>query len=147
MASSKATTVADYLDELSPDRRASIEAVRSVILKHLPRRYVEVMNWGMIVYELPLSAYPNTYNGQPLAVAGLASQKRHCSVYLSCMYPDTRAKQLKNAADALGLKLDMGKSCIRFGKASDLPLKAIGKIIAGTPPKTLISQYEQAHPH
>ncbi len=74
---SKAKTVAEYLDELPADRRAAIEAVREVILEHLPEGYEEAMNWGMITYQVPLQAYPKTYNGQPLMLAALASQKNH----------------------------------------------------------------------
>ena len=37
-----------------------------MIRKNLPRGYREVMGWGMISYGIPLSRYPDTYNGQPL---------------------------------------------------------------------------------
>lgn len=75
MASSKANTVAAYLNELPVDRRTVIAGVRKVIRKHLPAGYVERMNWGMISYEIPLKHYPKTYNDQPLMYAALAAQK------------------------------------------------------------------------
>ena len=37
------------------------------------------MQYGMISYVVPLERYPNTYNGQALAVAALANQKRYMS--------------------------------------------------------------------
>jgi hypothetical protein len=40
--------------------------------------------------------------------------------------------------------MDMGKSCLHFRTADDLPLEAIGKIIASTPPERMIEQYEAA---
>ncbi len=73
MVSSKAKTVSDYLQSLPGDRRGPISEVRDVILKNLPRGYVETMNWGMISYEIPLERFPDTYNKQPLNLAGLAS--------------------------------------------------------------------------
>lgn len=142
---SDATTVRDYLASLPPERRAVISAVRDAVKKHVPKGFVEGMNWGMIVYEIPLKTYPDTYNGQPLGIAALASQKNYCSLYLNCVYQDrdSRAELKKAFADA-GLKLDMGKCCIRFQKADELPLKLIGKLIAATPPKVFIREYEAA---
>ena len=75
---SNASTVAQYVSELPADRRAAIEAVRQVILGNLPAGYEEVMNWGMITYQVPLETYPDTYNGVrfrklgdlPLALVG-----------------------------------------------------------------------------
>ena len=38
----------------------------------------------------------------------------------------------------------MGKSCIRFREAADLPLDVIGKAVAAIPPAAFIKQYEAA---
>ena len=73
MVRSTATTVDEYLAELPDDRRDAIEEVRETILEHLPDGFVETMNWGMITYEVPLETFPDTYNGQPLMYAALAS--------------------------------------------------------------------------
>ncbi len=143
MASTKATTVAKYLKELPADRRKTIAAVRDMIRKHLPSGYKETMNWGMICYEIPLSTYPDTYNQQPLMFAALAAQKNYSAIYLMCVYSDPkREKQLRDAFTKADKKLDMGKSCIRFKTVEDLPLPAIGKIIASTTPKAFIKAYE-----
>jgi hypothetical protein len=56
------------------------------------------MNWGMITYQVPLARYPDTYNGQPLAYAALASQKNHMAVYLMGIYTDDEARQRFEAA-------------------------------------------------
>ena len=82
MVSSKAQTVPEYLAELPAERRAVIAAVRKVVRKHLPKGYVEAMNWGMICYEIPLKRYPITYNKQPLSYAALAAQKNNYALYL-----------------------------------------------------------------
>ena len=78
--------MAEYLASLPEDRKKAMAAVRKVIRANLPKGIVESMNWGMIVYEVPLKTYPDTYNGQPLAYAGLASQKNYMSVYLMGLY-------------------------------------------------------------
>jgi hypothetical protein len=139
MASSKATSVSAYLDELPPDRREAIVAVRKVILKNLPKGFVEGMAYGVIGYMIPLATYPETYNGQPLMYAGLASQKNYMSFYLTNVYghKETEVWFRKRWA-ATGKKLDMGKSCVRFKKLDDLPLDLIGETIARTSVKDLI---------
>jgi len=130
---STAKTVKAYLDELSPERREAIQSVRKVILKKLPQGFEEVMNWGMITYQVPLQMYPNTYNGKPLMYAALASQKNHMSVYLSNIYTDAEKREAFES-DYLktGKRFDAGKSCVRFRKPDDLPLGLIGDVIAST---------------
>lgn len=145
MVRSSAATVEQYLDELPPERRASAAKVRDVILRNLPKGYEESVIWGMITYTLPLERYPDTYNGQPLCYAGLAAQKNHLSVYLTGAYADPAVeKSIKDGFKKAGKKLDMGKSCIRFRGADDLPLEVIGKAVAAIPPDAFIKQYENA---
>ena len=42
-----------------------------------------------------------------------------------------------------GKKLDMGKSCVRFKKLEDVPLKVIGDTVKRVPMKKYIKQYEE----
>ena len=128
---SKADTVKQYLNELPNDRKKAISIVRQTILENLPEGYDEVMNWGMITYEVPLETYPNTYNGKPLMYAALASQKNHMAIYLMGCYmvPEVR-NEFEKAYKKSGKQFDAGKSCIRFKKIDDLPLDLLGKTIA-----------------
>jgi hypothetical protein len=43
-----------------------------------------------------------------------------------------------------GKKLDMGKSCVRFKTLDDLPLPAIGRVVASTPPDRMIAAAKAA---
>ncbi len=143
MVMSKAKTVAAYLAELPADRRKTISTVRAVIRQNLPRGYRESIGYGMICYTVPLSTYPETYNGQPLCYAALAAQKNYCALYLMNVYGDTpTAKAFREGFKKAGKKLDMGKSCVRFKTAADLALDIIGKTIAATPMKAFIARYE-----
>ena len=145
MVRSKATTVAQYLEELPPERRAVVSAVRKTILANLPEGYAESMNWGMISYEVPLERYPDTYNGQPLGYLALAAQKRHYSLYMTAVYQDPEQEaKLREGFKKAGKKLDMGKSCVRFRKLDDIPLDVVGDLIASTPPDELIARYEES---
>ena len=145
---SKARTVNGYLAELPADRRDAIEQVRAVVRKNLSKEFEEGMQYGMIGYYLPHSVYPDGYHcdpSQPLPFAGLASQKNHMALYLMCIYgnPEHEAWFRKEWART-GKKLDMGKSCIRFKKIDDLPLKVIGEAIKRVPAKKFIAFYESA---
>lgn len=143
MVSSQAKTVADYIDDLPPERREVIARVRETVLANLPPGYEEGMNWGMISYEIPLSRYPDTYNKQPLGYVGLAAQKNNYALYLMGVYADgEQVRKLKAAYDAIGRKPDMGKSCVRFKKLEHLPLETIGELIASMPVEAYIARYE-----
>ncbi|MDY6893351.1 MAG: DUF1801 domain-containing protein [Chloroflexota bacterium] len=128
---SDAATVEQYLAELPDSRRAALEVVRKQILENLPQGYEEVMNWGMITYQVPLEVYPDTYNGKPLMYAALASQKNHMAVYLIGTYMDEEARRTFEADyHATGKRYDVGRSCVRFRKLDDLPLPLIGKAVS-----------------
>jgi hypothetical protein len=134
-----------YLAPLPQDRRDALEAVRRVVLEHLPTGYEEVVQYGMISYVVPLERYPTTYNGQPLAVASLANQKRHMSLYLMGVYGEDGAEEwLRERWAATGKKLDMGKSCVRFKRLDDLALDVVAEAIARTPVDAFIAAYERS---
>jgi Domain of unknown function (DU1801) len=143
MVSSAASSVEEYLAELPPERAEVVRAVRDVVLERLPAGYAETMNWGMISYEIPLSRYPETYNGQPLGVVALAAQKRHYAVYLNAVYTSPGLEQrLRDGYAAAGTKLDLGKSCLRFRSLDGIELDVVGDIIAAVTPEEYIAAYE-----
>ena len=128
---SDAKTIEQYLAELPPERREAIKEVRQTILVNLPEGYEEVTNWGMITYQVPLEAYPDTYNKKPLMYAALANQKNHMAVYLTGIYMDENLNQeFESKYRETGKRYDVGKSCVRFRKLEDLPLELIGESIA-----------------
>lgn len=143
---SEATTVEEYLAELSPERRAIVEAVRATILENLPEGYEEAMNWGMLTYQVPLSIYPETYNGKPLMYVALASQKNYLSLYLTGVYIHAEARQAFEAAYRFtGKRMDIGKSCVRFRTLDDLPLQLIGQSIAAMEMGEFVERVKQGH--
>lgn len=145
MAQSKANTVSDYLAELPADRRGAIDAVRAVVLDRLPEGYEEAMQYGMIGYSVPLSRYPETYNGAPLNYVALACQKNHMAIYLMGCYGDERlARWFEAGFRKAGKKLDRGKSCVRFKELDDLPLDLIGEAVARMPVDDFIALYERS---
>ena len=144
---SSAATVGEYLDQLTPERREAVSAVREVVLANLPDGYKEIMDFGMISYVVPLERFPKTYNGHPLSYAGIASEKRYVSVHLMNIYSDADTEQwFVDSYKATGKRLDMGKSCVRFRKLEDLPLDLIGEAVRRTPMEDWIRLYEELRP-
>ncbi len=145
MASSRATSVAQYLAELPPERRQVVAAVRDVVNRHLPMGYEEGMAYGMIGWSIPLARYPGTYNGQPLMYLALAAQKGAYSFYTMCAYADpATAKWVRDEYAKAGLRLDMGKSCIRFKDLGGLPMPVVKRLAALLSVDDYLAYYERS---
>ena len=142
---SSAKTPEAYVKSLPADRRAAISQVRAVLLKNLPEGYEEIVDFGMLAYVVPLKRLPETYNGHPLPIAALASQKQYMSVYLMGVYGDKASRTwFESAFQKAGKKLDMGKFCVRFRKIDDLPLEVIGKAVARVSVDAYLKIYEKS---
>ena len=140
----EATTVEEYIAQIPADRQETFRKLRELILANLPAGYEEGILYGMPGYYIPLSRYPDTYNGQPIGIAALASQKNYLSLYLTGVYDDTNTESwFKKSYEATGKKLNMGKSCVRFKKLDDLPLDVIAQAVARITPAELIAIYEK----
>src|SRR6478736_5928783 len=124
------TTVAAYLDSLTPEKRAVIEEARAFVRKHLPKGYAEFMNWGVINWGIPLEDFSDTHNGQPLSYVGLGAQKNYNSLYLMGTFDAVSGeytspfsqKLLVDSFKKAGKRLDMGKCCLHFKELDDLEL-------------------------
>jgi hypothetical protein len=140
------TSVAGYLKGLPVERRALVEAVRRTILDHLPEGYVEVMQYGMIGYAVPIALYPAGYHarrGEPLPYVALGNQKHHVAVHLFGLYADPKGEAWLRATWArTGKRLDMGKGCVRFRSLDDVPVDALGAAVARLPVRDFIDLYE-----
>jgi len=133
-------TPAQYLAQLPADRRREVRRLRTLIRRHLPAGYEEVVSKGMLVYQVPLARYPDTYNGHPLWYVALASEKAYLSLHLMGIYGHAPlAERLRAGFAAAGRKPDMGKSCIRFRTADELPLGTIGEIVGALAPDRWIA--------
>lgn len=146
---SKATTVEQYIAELPEDRQKAVSELRKVIKKNLPKGFKEGMGYGMMGWSVPHSLYPAGYHcnpQDPLPFMGLASQKNSINLYHMGIYANP--KLLKwfqdEHAKASPKKLDMGKSCIRYKKAEDIPYRLIGELASKITPQEWIEMYESA---
>jgi hypothetical protein len=145
---SNALTPDQYINELPDDRKQTMQQLREVILKNIPKGFEERMGYGMLGYSVPHSIYPAGYHcnpKDPLPFFGLASQKNSINVYHMGMYArqelyDWFVAEYPKHSKA---KLDMGKSCIRFKKPEHIPLELIGELLQKMSVQDWIALYEK----
>lgn len=143
----QAHSVDDYLTKIPAERTEAFNQLRNTILENLPSGFEETLSYGMIGYVVPHSIYPEGYHCDPklpLPFINIASQKSFIALYHNGLYADqTLLKWFKNEyPNHTKFKLDMGKSCVRFKRANDIPFKLIGTLCQKITPKAWIAQYE-----
>lgn len=146
-----ASNVAEYLEMVPMERKASINRLRKTILDNLPKGFEEEMNYGMIGFVVPHSAYPKGYHcdpKQPLPFAGIASQKNFISLYHMGLYADPKILDwfMAEFQKRSNLKLVMGKSCIRFKNPEKIPFELIGELMQKISLQDFIRLYETTYP-
>lgn len=146
---SKAATPDEYIESLPEDRKAAIQELRKVILKNLPKGFKEEMNYGMLGYVVPHSKYPKGYHCDPkqaLPFMSIASQKNFVAIYHMGIYADANLLKwfTQEYAARVKVKLDMGKSCIRFKKPEHIPYQLIGELSKKVTVQQWIDKYESA---
>lgn len=130
MGQIKASSPANYVNQLSPDEKKQINALRKLIKANLQPGFEEAVNWGMLVYQVPVKRCSETYNGQPLTYVGLAAQKNYLALYLLGIYSDEKLrKKFESHYKKSGKKLNMGKACLRFKSIDEIPVDVIAESI------------------
>jgi hypothetical protein len=129
----EANSPEEYINKMPEDRKEAMLKLRQTILKNLSKGFEEYMSYGMITYCVPHSVYPDGYHcdpKQPLPFMAIASQKNFIAVYHMGMYAKKELLDwfTKEYPKHCKTKLDMGKSCIRFKKAEDIPYKLIADL-------------------
>ena len=143
----KADTPEEYVGQLPEDRKEAFIKLRQVIKENLPVGFKEVISYGMLGYVVPHSLYPKGYHVDsklPLPFINIASQKSHIAIYHMGLYADENLLSWFVAEYAkLGIvKLNMGKSCIRFKKPDHIPYDLIAELFGKITPQQWIGIYE-----
>ena len=141
-------SVQDYIQSLPEDRQSAITKLCSLVKKNLPKGFEECISYGMIGYSVPHSLYPKGYHCDPkiaLPFLSIASQKNFIAIYHMGIYADPTLLNWftqEYPKHSKG-KLDMGKSCIRFKKADQIPFELIAELVTKMTPKQWIDLYEK----
>lgn len=146
MQSSETTTDA-YLLSLPDDRKQAVTALYNVVTQNIPAGFKPVMQYGMITFVVPHSIYPKGYHCKPtdaLPFLSIASQKNFIALYHMGIYADSKLLEwfTTNYAKYSNIKLDMGKSCMRFKKIEQIPFEIIGELVKKITPQQWIEKYE-----
>lgn len=146
---STANTPEEYINSIPEDRKQIMAELRNVIRKNLPEGFEEVMSYGMISYVVPHSLYENGYHcnpKQPLPFMSIASQKNFVALYHMGIYADKDLLKwfVDEYEQRSKIKLDMGKSCIRFKKPDAIPMDLLGELASKMTTKEWIAIYESA---
>ena len=145
---STATTPEEYIKELPEDRLDAVNKLRAVILTNLPQGFKEEMSYGMIGYVIPHEIYPAGYHCNPklpLPFMSFASQKNSINFYHMGIYANQELYDwfTNEFAKIATKKLDIGKSCMRFKKAEDIPYELIGTLVSKIGVADWIATYEK----
>lgn len=144
---SDASTVEEYILGIPESQREAVIHLREIILKNIPDGFAEQMSYGMIGYVIPHSLYPKGYHCDPklpLPFLSIAAQKNFIAVYHMGIYasPELLKWFTEEFPKYSKLKLDMGKSCIRFKKPEQIPFSLIGELAGKMKVEEWISCYE-----
>ena len=140
-------TVDEILKNIAEDRAEAFNKLHNVIVKNLPDGFEAAISYGGLGYVVPHTIYPNGYHCkpiEPLPFAGLASQKNSINFYHMGIYSDPELLEwfVAEYPKHSKLKLDMGKSCIRFKKFDQIPQELIGELMQKMTVKQWVDLYE-----
>jgi uncharacterized protein YdhG (YjbR/CyaY superfamily) len=143
----EANSPEQYLELIPDERKSAMIKLRQTILDNLPKGFKEEMSYGMIGYVVPHSVYPSGYHCDPklpLPFINIASQKNFIAFYHMGIYAEKELLDwfTTEYPKHSKLKLDMGKSCIRFKKPEQIPFDLIGELVQKTPVEKWIEVYE-----
>jgi hypothetical protein len=144
----KATTVAEYLDNIHEGRKVIMIKLLDVISKNIPKGFLLQLGYGMPAWVVPHSTYPDGYHCNPelpLPFMNVASQKNFIALYHMGIYanPELMEWFVSEYPKHCKRKLDMGKSCIRFKKIEEIPFELIAELSTKMTPKDWIKLYEE----
>lgn len=126
-------TPADYIAQLPTDRQKIVEAIANTLSENLPSGFEQVMSYGMIGFVVPHSIFPDGYHCNPklpLPFINIGSTKTHIAIHHMGLYGSSEllAWFQSEWPKYSSKKLDMGKACVRFKKAEDVPLHLIAEL-------------------
>lgn len=143
----EANSPEQYLQLIPDERKPAMTRLRQTILENLPEGFKEEMSYGMIGYVVPKTIYPDGYHCDtklPLPFMNIANQKNFVAFYHSGIYADKHILDwfVEEYPKHTKLKLDMGKSCVRFKKTDQIPFELIGELVRKISVKEWVKTYE-----
>lgn len=143
-------TLEQYIESIDEKWRSGFEELCSSVIENIPDGFEIGFQHGMPCFQVPLESYPKGYHvdGAPLPFISIAAQKRHLAVYHMGLYRDENLYEwfIKEYPKYMTSKLNMGKSCIRFTSAKNIPYDLIGELSSKMTVDDWIQLYESSEP-
>lgn len=143
----EANSTGQYLEKIPDELKQAFSRLRQTILDNIPQGFQESMSYGMIGYVVPKTIYPTGYHCDPklpLPFINIASQKNFVALYHMGIYAKKEILDwfIGEYPNHSKLKLEMGKSCIRFKKPDQIPFELIGELVKKITVEKWIEMYE-----
>lgn len=143
----EANSTGQYLEKIPDELKQAFSRLRQTILDNIPQGFQESMSYGMIGYVVPKTIYPTGYHCDPklpLSFINIASQKNFVALYHMGIYAKKEILDwfIGEYPNHSKLKLEMGKSCIRFKKPDQIPFELIGELVKKITVEKWIEMYE-----
>ena len=141
-------TVQQYISNIAEDKKEAFIKLQQTIKDNLPAGFEERIIYNMVGYVVPFETYPDGYHCDtklPLPFINIAAQKNFISLYHMGIYAQPElldwftTEYPKHAKS----KLDIGKSCIRFKKMTDIPFNLIAELMTKMSPDQWIKIYKE----
>ncbi len=144
----KANTPEEYISQIPEERIPYFKKLRKTILDNIPEGFEEQISYGMIGFVVPKIIYPKGYHcdtNLPLPFTNIASQKNFIALYHMGIYanPELLNWFVNEYPKHCKRKLDMGKSCIRFKKAEEIPFDLIAELMQKMTVDKWVELYEK----
>lgn len=129
----QSVSIEDYISKIPEEIQEAFKKLFDTVNDNLPKGFEDAANYGMIGWVVPLAKYPAGYHcapGTPLPFINIASQKNFIALYHMGLYstPELLDWFVTEYPKHSKKKLDMGKSCVRFKKAEDIPFELIAEL-------------------
>lgn len=146
----KGSTIEEIINNVDAERKPFFQQLHQTIVEHLPKGFEPGISYGGLGYVVPHTRYPEGYHckpEEPLPFAGIAAQKGSINFYHMGLYADERLMNWfkEEFPKHSKHKLDMGKSCVRFKKHNEIPLRLIGELMQKMSVQNWIDKYEQLY--
>lgn len=143
----EASSPEEYISKIPEDRIPYFKKLRQTILDTIPRGFEEQMSYGMIGFVVPKTIYPAGYHCNtdlPLPFVNIASQKNFIALYHAGIYANKEIHDwfVSEYPKHCKRKLNMGKSCVRFKNAAEIPFELIAELLKKISVQDWISMYE-----
>jgi hypothetical protein len=131
------------------EKELAFQQLIEVIKQHVPEGFTFGELYKMPSWYVSLEDYPKGYHckkNEPLPFLSVANQKSHIAIYHMGLYADEALYSwfIGNYPAEIGKKPDIGKSCIRFKKPSEIPFEYIALLVSRMNPAQWIALYESS---